>query len=418
MKCRFRLVERRAKMACLGIRKGSHKSLALLVFCGALLTFGCDTGSFIPPPPEGLRDEEGNSVSALSASDSAMSPGLEAVPQGARSIELILDRRSPDEAESVRAAARLQAGYDKVRLRPTVLSEQDLPAQQAEMVREALLRQPLALVVEPADPTDRRLADVLHKAQDEGVPIVLLNRPLSAPGAGAGHPDSKEDLASPSKAGQPGREPAKAPAAKTERPMILVTPPLFEPSARQLVASAVRNAKNARLDPKGGAILLVNTIGDPFLRDRTDALRTALKAKGITTIEELPFAESFEVGSKLLSERLKANPKIALVFSIDTLSSSAIRNAMNNLGAERPFILAGYSAEENHSDLPKVGDFAAVASFAPHDWCVKRLIQQSLSRKDGPCPAGSKYPSWYTIHPRTPHCRSPRFIKATGVLRL
>lgn len=149
-------------------------------------------------------------------------------------------------------------------------------------MREALSRQPLALIVEPADPTDRRLAEILHKAQGEGVPIVLLNRPLAGgPASGAGRPDAKPESKSAPKGGPSGLESAEPPGPATKRPMILVTPPAFDQSARELVSSAMRNAKNAKLDPKSGAIIMANTIGDPFLRDRADALRAAIKASGI-----------------------------------------------------------------------------------------------------------------------------------------
>ena len=40
-------------------------------------------------------------------------------------------------------------------------------------------------------------------------------------------------------------------------------------------------------------------------------------------MEEITFSKSAEVGAKLLKEKLKANPKLVLVFAIDGLSTAA-----------------------------------------------------------------------------------------------
>ena len=45
----------------------------------------------------------------------------------------------------------------------SILGEDELPAHQLELVGEAIAREPLALVVEPADPTDTQMAEVLEE---------------------------------------------------------------------------------------------------------------------------------------------------------------------------------------------------------------------------------------------------------------
>ena len=80
---------------------------------------------------------------------------------------------------------RTQAGIDKVKLRPTFSAIQDPPAQQVELVREAVARNPLALILEPADPADASMAEVLQKAREDGIPVVLLNRPLAVRAKGS-----------------------------------------------------------------------------------------------------------------------------------------------------------------------------------------------------------------------------------------
>ena len=79
-------------------------------------------------------------------------PGLEGGSAGASSVEMILDRRDSTEIEGLLAATRTQAGIDKVKLRTKILGDTESPARQVELVREAIARKPLALIVEPADP--------------------------------------------------------------------------------------------------------------------------------------------------------------------------------------------------------------------------------------------------------------------------
>jgi ABC-type sugar transport system substrate-binding protein len=385
----------------------SRNSWSLMLFCAVLLNAGCDSGSFIPPPPDGLKDEDGEAITALPASSSAVSASLEAVPSGARSVELFMDRRLSDDAEAVRASARQQAGLDKVKLRTSVLTEQDLPARQAELVRESLSRQPLAIIVEPADPTDRRLHEALEKAQDDGVPIILLNRPLAAAQSPAkGQPDPKQGAGTPGQPGATGTARIETHTSPSDRPMILVSPPSFEASASKLVASAFRNAKNAKLDPSAGAIIVINPTSDPFVQTRIDALRAALVANGVSKIEEIPFAQNIEVGSRLVRERLKANPKLALVFSIDSMSSSASRNAMNELGTDRPFIPAGYSAEDSFAEITKVADFAAVALYAPAR-IVRKAIDTAIAVAEGrPVPSRVEVP--IVVHDSNPDSALPQ----------
>ena len=153
-----------------------------LAVSSAIMSIGCDSSStFLPPPPEGLRG-----AASEDTIDVPVPPGLEGASAGARSVEMILDRRDSTEIDGVIAAARMQAGIDKVKLRPKVLGDTDPPAHQVELVREAIARQPLALIVEPADPTDIQMAEALQKARADGIPVVLVNRPLSTSVSSAG----------------------------------------------------------------------------------------------------------------------------------------------------------------------------------------------------------------------------------------
>jgi hypothetical protein len=269
---------------------------------------GCGDGDFMPPPPPELRGASGAGAPSPSPTSGASTPDLlGTATTGVKSIELILSGgRDLDEIENEKAAARMQAGLDKARLKITVVGEEN-PEQgpkptvfkdQATLVRDAIGRHPMAMIVDPGDPTDPDLAKAIQEAHAAKVPVVLLGRPMAV---GATNPGTS---ATPS--------------------TILVAPQPFADSARQLVAAAIRNARNAKLDPKGGALLLINTAGDPFIPDRVAALRDALKAAGIGAVDEIRFAKDSATGQKLLMARLKADPKPTMVFSVDFMSTSAL----------------------------------------------------------------------------------------------
>ena len=185
------------------------------------------------------------------------------------------------------------------------------PSQQVELVREAVARHPLALIVEPADPTDTRMAEAIQKAQADGIPVVLLNRPLAttasnADAAKATDAARKESTAPPA-AARPG--PSGTPLSTGPASLVLVAPPSFTESARQLVASAIRNAKNAKLDPKGGAVVRDQSQSATLFIRRANR-RHPDRAQGQRNhhVEEISFSKSAEDGAKLLKEKLKRIP--------------------------------------------------------------------------------------------------------------
>ena len=105
------------------------------------------------------------------------------------------------------------------------------------------------------------------------MPVVLIGRPLdgsTAPRAEAA--DAAKGDRRPQGAARPGR--ARA----------------FKISAATLVAAAIRNARNAKLKPEAGAILMINTASDPLAEDRVPgASATPCTRRGSPTIEELRF---------------------------------------------------------------------------------------------------------------------------------
>ncbi len=336
---------------------------------------GCDSASFAPPPPDELQTAPGSAppkfLAPPAASDVLLPPRA-----GAKAIALVLARHDPDDAEILKSAARTQAGYDKVKLDITMLEDQDLPAQQAGLVHEALARNPLALILEPADTEDKRLAQAVSAAQRQGIPVLFLHRPLSAAladtqasaGSGATASTSASQASADKSAAPPrGGQPSKPP--------ILIGAPSFSSSAKLLVESAIRNAKNGGLDPKRGAILVVNTVSDAFAGDRSTAIREALKNAGINAVDEIRFAYKADLANKILSERLKANPKAVMVFGLDSQCMPTIRQMTSQEDlANRPFVVAGYVSDDRIIPFTQNGDIAALAEFNS-----TRLVRKAIT---------------------------------------
>jgi ABC-type sugar transport system substrate-binding protein len=161
----------------------AHSFLAAVAVSVAVMASGCDSSStFLPPPPDELRSAAAEDSAATNV---VVPPRLENGFAGARSIEMILDRRDQADSEVIVSAARTQGGLDKVKIRPVFLGKDDTPARQVDLAREAVARNALALVIEPADPSDRQLAEVVQRARENGIPVVLIGRPLGEASASA-----------------------------------------------------------------------------------------------------------------------------------------------------------------------------------------------------------------------------------------
>ncbi len=317
--------------------RAPRAAIAFVLFLAA----GCNSDPFAVPPPPDLASDRDNLNPPLST------PGLDVASPEARTIELVLDRHEPDESDTFTTAARTQAGLDHARLRVTMLPQTDLSSRQAELVREAASRKPLAIVLEPSDPADPRLAQAVADATRE-IPVFVLYRALT------------------------GFESAQARPA--EGRLSLVVPPSFKESAARLVTAASRNAKNAGLDPSAGAILVINTVSDPFLEDRIAAIKAACQSIGIKTISEVRFAMKAEEGMRLLKDKLKSDSRPAIAIALDEPAMTASHQINNQLVEERPFTLAGYSFDTHLVPNVRSGDLAAIAEFTP-----TRLIRKAIS---------------------------------------
>jgi ABC-type sugar transport system substrate-binding protein len=315
---------------------------------------GCGTGDFVPPPPPpGARDTGGGGARGSIAATSTAEKNPFVLGSTVRNIEMVPAQSiDPEEAAAERSTARSQAGFEKARLH--ILPDDEAPSpdrpadrkpSQAELVRGAVKRKPQVLIVEPDDAASEDLARAIQEVRAAKIPVVVLGGPIA--------------------------EAAKTPGSA---PLMIVRPESFVSSGRQLVNLAIRNARTAKLDPEGGAILLITQPSDRFLPERVAAVREALKAAKISAVEELRIPKTFGEGTEILRKRLLADPKPAMIFSFDLNSASASNALAGEIIEKRPFVQAGYTSDSSIPRMALAGEFAAVAEFLPN-----RLIQKAIT---------------------------------------
>jgi ABC-type sugar transport system substrate-binding protein len=324
----------------------------------AVMTAGCDSTSFVPPPPPELNSP---AVAPVVTSKGPEVPSTAVGATAGRAVELVAAYHPGEDGVSLDAAARRQAGNDAVRIKVSMLAESEKSVRQAALVREAIARHPLALVVEPLDAADADLSAAIREALDAGIPVVTF---------GPRAPQSK-----------PAGELKSAASASAKRPIQVVIEP-FAPTAKRLVESAMRNAEVGKLDTKGGAVILADPKVDATAAERESSIREALAAAGVTKIDKIDFVDDASA-RKALTDYLKANPKTTLVFSLDSKSFLANKDVCDNLSAERPFISAGYSADDNFNAQynPQFAAGSNVGASKPVRKAVTTAVHASQGQK-------------------------------------
>jgi len=88
----------------------------------------------------------------------------------------------------------------------------------------------------------------------------------------------------------------------------------------------------------------------------------------------------------------KAQPETILVFALDSVSSSALRNVMKNNTAHRFFIVSCYNGEGQAADLTLVTHVAAAAEFSPTRLMRKAIATASALAQGRDVPTVVEFP--------------------------
>jgi ABC-type sugar transport system substrate-binding protein len=268
----------------------ARRRTGLLSFWLVSALAGCDSGSFLPPPPPEL--------------ETVATPA--AAPTTALALVLSDEERADQRFWSARA--RVWASEHKVVLNESALKHGEKLAGQAALIREALARRASALVVRPADAPE--VAEALREAQAKNMPLVILDEAV--------------------------------PGLSASSPVTLVTFAPLPPTAKELVTAAQNKAKSLKLPGDGEALLLVNRRLDTHTNERVGALAAALKDAGIPLNDTLKFEGSPQQAEPLVREKLAAGPKITMIFCEEDHGLNCAHYLARELSGERSFTVAGY----------------------------------------------------------------------------
>jgi ABC-type sugar transport system substrate-binding protein len=264
---------------------------ALLIVVAPLVMGGCGDGNpFVPPPPAEL--------SALADPKSA--------PSATPSISLILGPESSTQRDEWVQAARLEAAKSRVYF--TVLRQlpTDSSKRQADLIRAALRSD--VVIVEPVD--DPAVGEAIREVRGKGQKVLLAGRGVPIPG-------------------QEGPIPAVAFAP-------------FEESARRLVAAAFKEAKESGLPADGHVLILIKegTGAEPLV----GPIEAAAKAAGGREVVIFRFKGDYTEGLKMIQERIKADPKITILLTVDQEGLTGAVAAIEALKETRSFSLAAVAS--------------------------------------------------------------------------
>ncbi|MFO0887790.1 MAG: substrate-binding domain-containing protein [Isosphaeraceae bacterium] len=277
-----------------------------------------------------------------------------------RAVELVAAPCAPEDVENRRGHARAMAGLERSRIQIAVTGEGGSGESQASLVRKAAGRNPLVLIVEPADPADAELARAVDEARARGIPVVVMGRPLAVKPEAATAREAEKSKGSSAGAGA--------------GPLITTFPQPFADSARQLVEAAVNNASNIGFQPEGGAILVIDRRTDSLGESRLEAMRAALREAGVAPVKEVTFNGEYAEAKQKVQELIKAEPKIGIVVATDHPGLTGAFQVSLEIGDDRKFVVAGYSREDSSAGMAQGGEYAAAAIYAP-----ERLLRKTIA---------------------------------------
>jgi ABC-type sugar transport system substrate-binding protein len=369
------------------VTSGMLSSVVLLALAAAVVAPGCDSMSFVPPPPAEMRNPpETSSLSSRtgpmnSAPTSnerpsirvpARSAGGKRQVAAARTVELILATPPSVDRIILEQTLRREAGRAKMAFRtvkPEALREPSQhatprplnPAELAEAIAAAVARGAAALIVEPN--LDPGVVDALYQARAYGVAVLLLDRPVPPRGG-----QSIPWITFASFAG-PGRE----------------------------IVETVLDAASRLGRLKERVLVLENRSPDPYGARRLESLTTALKAAR-RAYELVAFEGDSSAALAALRKSLAADSKVAILLAEEDNGLWACHAAQAERRKENQpeFILGGYISYDIRSANEKLAGFTAFGDRAVEPFAMKafRTVQSLIEGK----PVGERVEMPINVH--------------------
>jgi ABC-type sugar transport system substrate-binding protein len=334
---------------------------AVLCLAGVLLAPGCDSMSFVPPPPPELSNPAQTGVGTASRTPAVSTPSSTSSPLfsssgridgagrltgGGKIVELILAKPPNPGQMYLAIALRRDLGKATMSLRYTkpepgqVLS----PDQMAGAIRTAIGRGSAALIVQPID--DPKVLDLLYEAQLRGTKVLLLDQPV------------------PPRDGQ-------------SIPFLTYQP--FDKPGRQIVEAVIEAAKLTHRLNDGRIVVLENRSTDAYSAERLASLTDPLKAAGLK-YEIIPFEGDADAAKAALTRSLEdpalrrvPPPKIAIVLaeSDEGFAAGHLILSQRLKQDQSEFVLGGYTAYDIGASTELVARAAAFCDRSVEAYAAK-----------------------------------------------
>jgi DNA-binding LacI/PurR family transcriptional regulator len=299
---------------------------------GLLVGPGCNSGSFLPPPPPELSHAPevvsnpfaGRTPSPPEAASPAVAGRKAAVRRSvgtAKIVELILSRAPNGDRVYLEQALRRELGKVQIVFRTVEPKAPEpapksgpvptfRPAQLVEAIRAAVERGVAGLIVEPLE--DPAVVDALYDADARGASVLLLDRSVPARGGKALHSVGYAPFAGP---------------------------------GRQIVQATLEAARMLGQSGDGRIIILHDRSADLDDAERREALAEPLKAAG-KSFDVIAFEGDPVQAADALRTSLEFDPKVAIVLADDTNGMSAAYQVWSNRkNTDAPeFLFAGFLA--------------------------------------------------------------------------
>jgi ABC-type sugar transport system substrate-binding protein len=356
----------------------------LLALIGFLSTTGCDSDSFVPPPPAELSkgpdaalgglsgdriDPAATASRSVSSKSTSRTAGLRRTASvgSARIIELLLARPADDDRNYLVQVLRREAGKARMVFR-IVQPESGAsfsPEAIAKEIRAAVARGASGLIVEPLD--GPAIGDALHEAVSQGMAVLLLDRPVAS-------------------------------AVGQSIPFIRYGP---LPDAGRAIVQAALEAVSLfdRAEPDR-IILLHHSSTDAYAGEQMSSLTDSLKAAG-KSFSLIEFQTDALQAVDLLKKSLAADPRLDLVLADDHAGMSGAQHVLTEWTdtGHPTFLVAGYLAYDIRTSTEMVRNATAYGDRSVEAFGLK-TFQTVQSLLDGK-PVGDRVDVPISIHKKT-----------------
>ena len=344
---------------------------------------GCDSESFVPPPPKELSRpaESGLGGIAATAVETGTSAGRASSGPAAgrkaarkrpaetgsgRIIELLLAHPADSDRNYLIKVLRREVGKAKMVFRLVEPeSGTSFPATAlAKQIRAAVDRGASGLIVEPIG--DAAVDDGLHEAVDQGMAVLSLDNPIASRG-GQSIPYIRHG-------------------------------PLAD-SGREIVQLVLEADKLFHRKEPGRIVILHRRSSDTYADERLRSLADPLKAAG-RAFSVIEFEGDAIQAGDLLKKSFAANPKVDMVFADEDAGMSAAQLLLSDWtgSGHPPFLFAGYLAYDIRTATEVTRQAAAYGDRSVESFGVKafQAIQCLLDQR----PVDNRINSPIAVHKR------------------